>query len=255
MSHLRNLQDLTGFALEARDGDIGRVKEVYFDDEYWFVRYFVVHTGGWLRGRDVLLVPRLVRHVDARGRRLAVELTRAQVEQSPPIRADRPVSRHYEAEYHRYYGLEPYWAMGPLGAPIAQPTTPLPSVPLRAPEHPHLRSSKEVCGYHITARDGDLGAVEDFVLDDANWRIAYIVVDTHKWLPGKKVLLAPEWITAVDWSGRSLVVNLDRKTIESAPGLEPSRTVSREYEAQLLAHYGKPGTPVRARRSEGAAHA
>lgn len=254
MHQLRNLKDLAGFTLEARDGEIGKVKEVYFDDQYWFVRYFVVHTGGRFLGQDVLVVPHFIPDVDAEGRRLAVDLTCEQVEKCPPVSSERPVSRHYESEYHRYYGLEPYWTMGPLGAPPGPRPIPLPTVPPREPEHPHLRSSDEVCGYHIHARDGELGKVEDLVLDDQDWSVAYIVVDTRRWLPGKKVLVSPAWITSVDWPGRAVTIDLDRNAIESAPAYDPFRLITAEYEAELCAHYGQSRDAVRARQREGVPH-
>ena len=254
MNQLRNLKDLAGFRLEARDGEIGRVREVYFDDQYWFVRYFVVHTGGRLLGTDVLLVPQFIRHVDEDGRRLAVELTCEQVKKSPLVSTERPVSRHYEAEYHRYYGLEPYWAMGPLGAPPAPRPVPLPAVAPRAPEHPHLRSSDEVCGYHIKTRDGELGKVEDFVLDDEDWSIAYLAVDTRRWLRGKSVLVSPAWIQAVDWPDRAVTIDLPREAILSAPPYDDTRVITAEYEAELCAHYGESRQAVRARQREGVPH-
>lgn len=255
MEQLRNLKDLSGFALAARDGEIGKLKEVYFDDQVWFVRYVVVHMGGRLLGREVLITPQVIESVDEDARRIVVKLTRQQVENSPSVSSERPVSRHYEAEYHRYYGLEPYWAMGPIGAPPAPRPIPLPAVPPREPEHPHLRSSDEVCGYHIAARDGEIGKVEDFVIDDSDWSIAYVAIDTRRWLPGRTVLISPAWITAVDWPGRSITVDLDRDGIESAPDYDPSKVITADYEARLFAHYGKSLPARRKPEHEGTSHA
>jgi len=255
MQQLRNLKDLTGFALEARDGEIGKVKEIYFDDEDWFVRYFVVRTGGWLLGREVLITPWVVLSIDEDQRRFEVNLSREQVEKSPPVSTQRPVSRHYETEYHRYYGLEPYWTMGPLGAPPGPRPIPLPSAPPSEPEHPHLRSSEEVQGYRIATHDGEFGRVEDFIVDDSDWSIAYVLVDTHRWLAGKQVLVAPAWIQAVDWSGRCITVDLDRDAIEGAPAYDPSRLITRDYEADLFAHFGKSLHGLRGQEQRGATHA
>jgi len=63
MRQLRQLRELIGFHLEARDGEIGKLKQIYFDDQRWTVRYFVVHTGSWLSGQDVLIVPSVVTRV------------------------------------------------------------------------------------------------------------------------------------------------------------------------------------------------
>ncbi len=255
MEQLRNLKDLSGFALAASDGEIGKLKEVYFDDLVWFVRYLVVRMGGRFLGREVLIAPQVIESVDADGRCINVKLTCAQVENSPPVSSELPVSRHYEAEYHRYYGLEPYWAMGPIGAPPAPRPMPLPAVPPREAEHPHLRSSDEVCGYRIAARDGEFGKVEDFVIDESDWSIAYAVIDTRRWLPGRTVLISPAWVKAVDWPGRSITVDLEREAIKTAPEYDPEMVITAEYEARLLGHYGKSQRSPRGTRQRGASHA
>lgn len=255
MEQLRNLEDLSGFVLQARDGEIGRFKEIYFDDEDWFVRYVVVHMGGRFLGREVLIAPEVIESVDEDARRIVVTLTCEQVENSPPVSSERPVSRHYEAEYHRYYGLEPYWATGPIGAPPPPRPISLPVSPPAEPEHPHLRSSEEVCGYHIAARDGEIGKVEDFIIDDSDWSIGYVAIDTRRWLPGRTVLISPAWIKAVDWPDRSITVDLDRDAIKSAPEYDPSKVITAEYEARLFAHYGKSLPARRKREREGARHA
>lgn len=255
MEQLRSLKDLSGFALAARDGEIGKPKEVYFDDQVWIIRYLVVHMGGRFLGREVLIAPYSIESIDEETRRIVVKLTCEQVENSPPVGTERPVSRHYEAEYHRYYGLEPYWAMGPIGAPPASRPIPLPSAPPREPEHPHLRSSDQVRGYRIAARNGEFGKVEDFVIGDPDWSIVYVAIDTHRWLPGRTVLISPAWIKAVDWPDRSITVDLDRDAIKSAPEYDPSKVITAEYEARLFAHYGKSLPARRKREREGARHA
>lgn len=252
MEQLRNLKDLSGFGLQARDGEIGTLKEIYFDDQIWLVRYLVVNMGGRLLGREVLIGPQVIESVDEDARHIVVNLTREQVENSPPVGSERPVSRHYEAEYHRYYGLEPYWAMGPFGAPPAPNPIPPPAEAPRDPEHPHLRSSDEVSGYHIAARDGEIGKVVDFIVDDSDWSVGYVTIDTRRWLSGRTVLISPAWIKAVDWPGRSITVDLDRDAIESAPEYDPSRLITAEYEARLLAHYGR-SLPPRLRPGHGRA--
>jgi hypothetical protein len=254
MEQLRNLRDLSGFTLAARDGEIGKLKEVYFDDQVWLVRYLVVHMGGRFLGREVLIAPHSIESVDGEGRRIVVKLTCEQVENSPPVGSERPVSRHYEAEYHRYYGLESYWETGPFGALSGREPIPLPAVPPREPPHPHLRSSDEVCGYRIAARNDEFGKVEDFVIGDADWSIGYVAIDTRRWLPGRTVLISPAWIETVDWPGRSITVDLDRDAIKSAPEYDPSKVITAEYEARLFAHYGKSLPTRRKREREGASH-
>ncbi len=112
MQQPRKLKELKTYSLQARDGEIGKVQEVYFDDAQWSVRYLVVRTGGWLLGREVLISPAAITGLDEENQRISVDLTCEMVEKSPPVESKKPVSRHYEAAYHRYYGWEPYWAGG-----------------------------------------------------------------------------------------------------------------------------------------------
>jgi uncharacterized protein YrrD len=232
------LKELTGYVVNASDGEIGKLDQVYFDDRRWVVRYFIVRTGGWLTGRKVLILPGMICGMDEESRTLDVDLTREHVEKCPPADTELPVSRHYEQEYYRYYGWEPYWSGDPFYGP--GPYIPLPTdegVP-EEPEEPHLRSSDEVNGYAIHARDGNIGHVEDFILEEPEWSIRYLVVDTRNWLPGKHVLIAPAWIEKVDWSKQEVAVKLKRETIETAPPYDPDKIIGRDYQVALYGHYG-----------------
>ena len=100
---LRSIKELYRDKLGSSDGEIGHVKDFYFDDQSWAVRYVVADTGLWLTGRQVLLSPHAFGSFHQDGDCLLVNLTRAQIEKSPPIESHEPVSRHYENEYYRYY--------------------------------------------------------------------------------------------------------------------------------------------------------
>ena len=109
-----NLQKYYGKKIGATDGDIGHVKDFYFDDKTWSIRYLVVDTGSWLGGREVLLPPHVFAPTalaisNSDNRVLPANLTRQQIENSPSVDSQRPVSRQFEAEYHRYYGWPVYW--------------------------------------------------------------------------------------------------------------------------------------------------
>ena len=103
-------KDLKGNAIVATDGDIGKVDDFYFDDKSWTIRYLVADTGNWLLGRKVLLSPIAVGKADFSSGRINVKLTKKQVEESPSIDSDKPVSRQHEAYYHDYYGYPYYWS-------------------------------------------------------------------------------------------------------------------------------------------------
>jgi hypothetical protein len=248
MQMLKPLDELKGFTIGATDGDIGKIADFYFDDEKWTVRYLVVDTGGWLTGRQVLISPVAVTTVDLNASRVNVRLTKEQVEKSPGIEEHKPVSRQQEAAYFLYYNYPYYWTGPYLWGPVALPGDVM--VPeaadsqareiaemARADTDIHLRSVGQVTEYYIEAKDGDIGHVEKFIVDDQNWTIRYIVVDTRNWLPGKKVLVSPEWISSVSWSDSRVYVDLSREQIENCPQYDPRQAISRDYEDRVHQHY------------------
>ncbi|MFW6136240.1 MAG: PRC-barrel domain-containing protein, partial [Chloroflexota bacterium] len=224
---LGRVEQLTGFTVEAADGDAGTVDDLYFDDQDWIVRYLVVDTGGWLGGRQVLLSPVAVAETSWGERDLRVRLTRSQVERSPDIDLDKPVSRQQIVELHEYYGWPAYWGgsmtMGTatpgvypmIMAGAAQVEREMreegPSEKVRG--DPHLRSARVVSGYDIHARDGEIGHLEDYFVDDRDWVIRYLLVDTRDWLPGRRVIISPRWIERVDWAHTAVHVALTRDQI------------------------------------------
>src|SRR5262245_2371401 len=246
---MRTAGELKGGTIEAMDGDIGSMQDLYFDDQSWTVRYVVVDTGAWLPGRQVLISPFAFQAVPGASR-LRTSLTKKQIEDSPPLDTDRPVNRYCEREFARYYG-HPYYSAGPYrwGA-LAYPGVPLNSPQPSADEQellareresgdPKLRSARDVMGYYISATDGDLGHVEDFLVDDETWAIRYIIVDTRNWLPGRHVLISPEWIKQVSWEDSKVYVDLEKRHIEAAPEFDPSMPLAREHEERLYDHLGR----------------
>jgi uncharacterized protein YrrD len=244
---LYRISEIEGFHLRATDGTIGSVDDIYFDDATWLVRYIVADTGTWLSGRKVLLTPQSAGQPDVVNRLLPVQLTCAQVENSPDIDLARPVERAMEERLYRYYGWEPYWSDGvmPLNVPrrpgravggggseaIEQQDTDEPSY------QPHLRSADTVMHYYTHARDGDIGHVADFLLDPEAWMIRYMVIDTRNWIPGRKVLVSPQWIEDISWSENMVMLDLLKHQIRGAPEYRPGAPIERDYEAQLFEHY------------------
>lgn len=249
---LESLKQMRGRALRARDGEIGSVKDFYFDDHFWHIRYLVVSTGRWLDQRDVLIGPEALEAADHVDQVFPVALTKEQVRHSPGVETDKPVSRQHEAVLRQYYGWPPYWGAvfdaGGLATPIA---TPVPTsqaaagyddgntAPRRRGD-PHLRSTKEVEGYGIEASDGGIGHVEDYIADTETWRIRYLIIDTRNWWPGKQVLVSPEWIDRVSWTERRVFVDLTRAAVKESPPYEGSVNWNLEYTALLHDYYGRP---------------
>jgi hypothetical protein len=188
---LRSLEELHGYTIRAMDGDIGSVHAFLFDDTTWAIRYLVVNTGAWLPGRQVLIAPLALGQPDWEGQFFPVKLTTEQVRNSPDIDTDKPVSRQQEMLLHTYYDWPTYWTGGnpfmpqavaayPGGLPMTEPY----ELPPEELGDPHLHSARDVIGYYIQARDGQIGHVEDFIVDTDAWAIRYMVVDTVNWWPG-----------------------------------------------------------------------
>ncbi len=245
---------LKGYAIEASDGGIGTVSDVLFDDQSWKLRWLVVDAGTWLSGRKVLIHPSAIRHADYERQELPVTLTKAQVEGSPGILQDQPVSRQMESQLHDYYQWDPYWGNGIFGAgAIASPLAPSPyfgGAAVREADRaesdtdsgdPHLRSVAAVTGYHIHATDGEIGHVENFMIDDASWGIRYLVVDTRNWWPGKHVLMSPYAVREIDWSERQIRLDVTRSQVKGSPPWDPMDMIDQAHEKRLHSYYGWPG--------------
>jgi uncharacterized protein YrrD len=242
---LYKAKSLKGYLLNSRDGEIGKIKEFYFDDRFWTIRYLVADTGNWLPGRQVLISPYALGVVNSEAEDIGVDLTKKQIEDSPSLDSDKPVSRQFEQAYYGHYGYPIYWAG--LCAWGYYP------YPARAPEQwrkpskeekawdPDLRSTNDVSGHHIQGTDGEIGHVEDFFIDAQTWTIRYLIVDTHNWWPGKKILVSPQWIDRISWGERKVFVNLLRETIKQSPEFKEESLLSRAYETGLYRHYNRPG--------------
>jgi uncharacterized protein YrrD len=225
---LRSIKPLYDDQLGASDGDLGRVKDFYFDDQSWAVRYVVVDTGTWLASRQVLLSPHAFGEFLQTGKVLRVKLTRKQIEDSPSIERHKPVSRQYEEEYHRYYGWPYYWqgdgVWGMSGFPILEsfPAPPPGGHPAALEPKPkrsdvHLRSMQAVNGYRLQAGDGTAGHVCDFIMDDQSWVIRQLVVKTGHRFTGKEVLIPVGAVDRISYEDSTVFVNLSQAAVEQSP--------------------------------------
>ena len=246
---LRSAKKMKEFALGASDGRIGHIEEFYFDDSYWTIRFVVAQAGNWLTGRMVLLSPHQLGKPDEEAKSVAVNLTRDQIRNGPSPESERPVNRQFEEAYYRHFGWPFYWTGPYLWEPTPYPIPPAgpveqslranpPSLPQPSGD-PHLRSTDDVTGYHLRARDGEIGHVEDFLYDDRDWSIRYLVAGTRNWRPGKLVLVPPAWIGAIHWEDRTVDVDAGREDIRLAPAYDPGRALTTEYAAELSKYFAE----------------
>jgi uncharacterized protein YrrD len=242
---LNKAKTLKGYKLHCLDGEIGEVKEFYFDDQHWAIRYLVADTGNWLTGRQVLISPYAMGIMNKEKQYIDIDLTKKQIENSPSLSSDQPVSRQFEEAYYGYYEWPMYW-----GGPYMWGSYPYivrdrekwnKSTKGEKGWDPHLRSTHDVSGHSIQAEDGEIGHVEDFIIDDETWAIRYIIIDTRNWWPGKKVLVSPQWIKRVSWSESKVFVNLSRAIIKLSPEYSEGSLLTRDYETELHRHYNRPG--------------
>lgn len=265
---MRNLKDLENYTIAATDGDIGQIKDFYFEDDSWVVRYLIVESGSWLSSRRVLISPVCVDQPRWSERSLPVSITQEQVKNSPVIDSDQPVTRQNEEQLLGYYGYPAYWGGAGMWGEGLYPYAMVPGYAglgmgmgleradrqererdleahLRDEQarhrndDPHLRSCNAVQGYHIHATDGDIGHVAGYLVDDETWAIRYLVIDTSNWWLGHKVLVAPSWINGVHWSDETVSVDMSRAAIRVAPAYDAEMGWGREQELDLYRHYGR----------------
>ena len=240
---LYNMKSLIDNKIQAIDGEIGKLDDFYFDDRSGGIRYMVVDTANWIEGKKVLLSPVVIQKPDMANKYIMVKLTKDQIRNSPDIDTKKPVSRQHDTEFPDYYQW-PIYGMSVLSTPIIanDEITQTKNDTEKSPEDPHLRSADEVFGYGISALDGDIGHVEDMIVDDDAWTINYWVVKTKNWLPGKKVLISPQWINLISWEDEKVFVDMTVDSIKNSPEYDPSKPLQLEYEAELNNYYGRSRT-------------
>ncbi|MEZ4651204.1 MAG: PRC-barrel domain-containing protein [Candidatus Eisenbacteria bacterium] len=257
---LTRFDELEGTAIEAKDGDVGKVGDLYFDDRDWKVRYLIADTGGWFSSRKVLLSPASVGRFDRDEGVIHMDLTKKQIESSPPIGTNEPVSRKMEAQLVEHYDWPTYWTvLSPsMGDPIVRPVVPRPGADpqLDREDTDHgaptssddrgLRSAEEVKGYDIRTMDGSIGHVDGFIYDPESWDIRYLVVDTRRILPGKKVLIPQTMITDVSWEAREVTLATTEEHVQTAPAYEESAGIGLRDETKVATHFGRSAGNLRA---------
>ena len=243
----QSIYNLIGFAIHGTDGEIGEVKEFYFDDETWTIRYLVVETGTWLNERRVLIAPVSLLKPDWAKRIFPLNLTKEQIKHSPPIDIDKPVSRQQELDLYNHYPWGNYWGAGFYGGGMEPPASIWNEVLKREDDAKkkeiagdrHLRSTKEVGDYDIEAEDGKFGKVVDFLVDDVTWKIDFIIVDTGNWLHGKEVLISPKWIKEINWLNSKVIMSASKDRIRNSPEYNGKEPASALYKEHLYNHYDR----------------
>jgi len=215
---IRSLDTLQGHSLRATDGSVGKISDLYFDDHVWIVRYIVVDTGGWLTGRAVLIAPSALGTPDDEALEFPVNLTREQIENAPGVDEAKPVDRQQELGLADHFGW-PAWRQASQELPreVARKQS--------AEGDPNLRSADDVVGYGISAADGEIGSISGLLIETADWSVRFLIVDTGKWLSGRKVALAPDRVKHINWAERRVEIDLSTEQIRNSPAYEENSSL------------------------------
>jgi hypothetical protein len=222
---LWDASSIQGYAVQGSDGPLGLISDMLFSDTDWIVRWTVVDTGQMLPDRKVLLPMASLGIPNVSHRTMPVKLTVKQITDSPGSETDEPVSRKMEKLLYDHYSHDPYWIES------------LYLTPRRPDGDTHLRSIAEITGYRIEATDGEIGHIEDLLLDGRNWSIRYLLVDTGNLWPGRKVLISPHSVKVISWPGRQIALAVNRHKVETSPPYTDTSTVDGAYDASFLTHY------------------
>lgn len=234
------------------DGICGHIQDIYFDEEKWTLRYFLLDTGGWLPGKLVLISPLAIDDIDFKNKILEVNLSKDQIDKCPNPSEHAPITRQMEENYANYYEYPHYWpGMGiwpAVGYDLAyysrfqnhghtdQETQSLKNKKIK---DQHLRTANELKSYSLVAIDGKFGHLEDFIVDDETWELRYLVIDTINWWPSKVIILSPQWIEKIDWVELEIILGLDKVKIKNSP-LYTEENLDRDYEINLYDYYQEP---------------
>jgi hypothetical protein len=234
---------LIGRPVAAIDGRIGAVKDYLIEDRRWVVRWMVVDTGHWLPGRKVLIHPSAIApiHLPPRpafpmltfGEPLAasVNLTIRQIETSPEAHEDERVTGDLERRLFDHYKWDPSWGASEPGGEAEE----------GPPGDRSLGSAAAIKGCPVHGADGEIGSVDNVLIDDVRWTVRYLIVATRGWLHTKLVQIPLDAVTDIDWRGGGVSLPVTRERVNSAPEWDPLAMLDEISEQRLRSHFGRPG--------------
>lgn len=252
---LRKLSDFKGFLVYANDDKLGNVEDFYFDQDHFVFRYLVINTGKWLQNQENIISTNEITKIDFDSRKITVDLTKSEIEKSPTLDQNKPISKIKEKELIEFFGWPNYWVKdhsseselihaGTRERKKLLSFKALKDDKKQDPEEieSNLRSLDELIGYKIHAQDEKFGHLEDIIVEENKWLIRYLLIDTKNILAGDRVLIAPEWIQSISWQKNEIFINKDKKEIENAPKYKMKKSddlVHRNYEETLYDHYNE----------------
>lgn len=235
----RSVKNLLDYKFETEDRMEGAIKDFILDDIKWIIRYLEVSFGSLFKNQKVLVPRVFLEEPDWENHKFPVKLKKDTISRCPSIEEHETVSRAYEAKLSDYYGLRYYWMYGYAVPGVAT----FPPHKIDPPEKSikekdlniNLRSFKEIEGYHICAIDKKIGHIEDIIVDDKNWQIVYVAVDTSNWLPwSKKVVIPVNKLEEVSYTGREVTIKMNSEAIMNAPDYDQTLPFESEFENDVI---------------------
>lgn len=187
-----------GCRLHTSDGKQARVRDLLFDDRTWRIEYIVVKLPHLL-AEDVLLRPSQTSGTAWASRALETPLSMDEVRAAPALLSNPPVAKQGELATVQMVAWEAYWT----------------GLFDRMPKFgdPHLRNMGAITGHRVLGIDSKVGWIDNFVIDDEDWSVRYLVVRLGPRRNGRRVVVEPEVVGTISWPTRSVSLKLPRDAI------------------------------------------
>lgn len=218
---------LKKYSIYATDGEMGKVHDLYFDDERWGLRYAVVDSRKWLPGRRVLLSPATFDSINDEEGFVKANEDKETIRNSPKVPEGQPITKEVEKSLTGYYGWSRYWTDSLVGGIQPRPYNDLRNEALAKDQMQQelnlnndkdhdLRSAGETMDYKVHADNGKLGHAADLVFDDHYWKMRYLVVQGEG-LPNEDqyYLIDLQDVESVDWFDGDIYVKGSLESIKN----------------------------------------
>lgn len=238
---LASLTELRSYYVQGKGGEIGRIEDLCFREDDWIVRYVVVDMEDL--GREALLLSAYLGPFHRDTHTVSADIRREQVQNTPAFDRAQPLTKREEQELHELYGWPGYWweqehQITPLddlwGDPLEEPQ--IPEEREQEEEGPQRQFVSDLLDvYGIQSDDGEVGILQDVIVEDENWAISYLVVNVQP--AGHRVLLAADYIQAVDLGARRIYLAVTKDAIVNSPVVSSEQPITPELEQSLREYY------------------
>lgn len=239
---LRAVHSITGLPINALDGKIGSLKSLHFDDRTWKVRYLVAKLGSLLDTKDVLILTAETNELSWVDQCIKVDLSKEQVKNALPFGKDLPVS--YQKAWIKQKNFETLYMVDPWNGnilPMWFPDTNSIDLLLDDMVSTNLRTTEVVDDYKVVCNEDKkvIAEVKDFILDDDDWTIRYLVIDTNGIYTDGDVLVSTYHVEGFSSDDKEILIDLDKEQLKDCPKYKPHELVNRDYVLEYYDYEGK----------------